>query len=179
MRFLLSFAALSMVLGSFCAPATADDKAKDTGTVTDEQFVMKASASGLAEINLGMLATRRAANPDVKKFGQHMVDDHTKANKELLTIAGKKSFSVADRMDKQHQDAADALAKLEGSDFDRQFMSQMVKDHEEAVALFTAKAKDAKDSDLRAFAEKTLPTLKEHHKMARDLADKMKNGKQR
>jgi len=167
MRQLLSCALCLAAVGLLClAPAApADDK----DSVSDEQFVTKASAAGLAEVNLGRLATERASNADVKKFGQHMVEDHTKANKELMTIADKKRFRVAERMDQTHQEKMDKLAKLTGAAFDREFMNCMVKDHDEAVELFTAESKNGRDADLKAFAEKTLPTLKEHQKMAQEL----------
>jgi len=172
MRHVLTCTALLLVLA--WAPAlSADDKSKEA--VTDEQFVMKASAAGLAEVNLGNLGAQKANNAEVKKFGQRMVDDHTKANKELMTIADKKRFKTAERMDKIHQDAADKLARLQGNEFDREFLRQMVKDHEEAVALFAAKAKDARDEDLKEFAAKTLPTLKEHHKMVQELEKSQKS----
>jgi len=142
--------------------------------VTDEQFVMKASQGGLAEVHLGKLADKNSSNAEVKKFGQRMVDDHSAANRELTTLAARKKFQVADEMDKEHQDLASKLEKMQGSEFDRAFMNAMVKDHEAAVSLFTAKSKDAKDEDLKAFASKTLPTLKDHLDQARNIAKKVK-----
>jgi len=173
MRHVLTCTALLFVLG--WSPALfADDKSKEA--VADEQFVMKASAAGLAEVTLGRLGAQKGNSAEVKKFGQRMVDDHTKANKELITIADKKRYKMAERMDQTHQDAADKLAKLQGNEFDREFLRQMVKDHEEAVALFTAKAKDANDEGLKDFAARTLPTLKEHYKMVQELEKSQKSG---
>jgi len=159
--------AVMLSLGFLGTSSPADDKNKEAAT--DEQFVMKASAAGLAEVNLGRIAAERGSSAEVKRFGQHMVEDHTKANKELIELANKKGWKVAAQMERPHQEAAEKLTKLEGADFDRQFMSQMVKDHEEAVDLFSSKGKDARDEELKAFATKTLPTLKEHLKMAKDL----------
>jgi len=45
----------------------------------------------------------------------------------------------------------------------------MVKDHEEAVALFEKESKSGSDADLKSFAGKTLPTLQDHLKMAKAL----------
>jgi len=161
------------VLAASCLCLAAAARAADAPALTDPQFVMKASASDLAEVNLGKLAADRAAAADVKKFGQHMVMDHTMSSKEMLTLADRKKMPVAQQMDQEHQDATAKLAKLQGAEFDRAYMAMMVKDHEEAVALFTAKAADAKDEDLKAFAAKTLPTLKEHLQMARTIAGKL------
>lgn len=172
MQLTLRLALLSAVAGLVVPALLADEKSQQP--ITDEQFVMKASAAGLAEVNLGRIAAERAPNEEIMKFGQRMVDDHTKANRELLDLAAKKKFTAADRMNPDHQQCFDKLSKLDGKELDRQFMSQMVKDHEEAVDLFTNEAKNGKDDDLKAFAAKTLPTLKEHQKMAKELNDKVK-----
>lgn len=154
-------------------------QAQDTrpgGPVTDAQFVMTASAMDLAEINLSRVAVDRATDPAVKKFAQHMLDDHMKSSTRLLGLANKKTLTPARTMDAKHQALAQRLIPLRGADFDRTFMTQMVEDHKAAVALFEAEAKTAKDADLKAFAAKTLPTLQEHLKMAQDVAGKLKGG---
>jgi putative membrane protein len=151
--------------------------AKDSKAITDREFVYKASEGGLAEVNLGNLAAQRASSAEVKKFGKQMVEDHSKANKELLSIADKKKIPVAPRMDQKHQETADKLSKLSGAEFDRTYMTGQVKDHEETVELFEAQAKNGQDADLKGFAERTLPTIREHLKMARQLADQTKGDK--
>jgi putative membrane protein len=145
------------------------------GTVTDEGFVHKVTACGLAEVNAGRIAAKQASSPAVKAFAQKMVDDHSKANKELLKIADKKGLKAARTQDEKHKEGADKLLKLSGIDFDREYMLCQVKDHEEAVALFEKQSKSGKDADLKAWAEKTLPTLKEHLKEARDISAKLKS----
>ena len=136
----------------------------------DKQFVQKAASDGLAEVQLGQMATARASNPEVQRFGQRMVTDHTKANQELMTLAQSKNLSLPKEIDKQHQKAAEELAKKQGADFDHAYMRSMVTDHEKAVQLFTKAANDGQDADIKAFANKTLPTLQEHLQMARQLA---------
>jgi putative membrane protein len=138
--------------------------------VDDRTFVMKASAAGLAGINLAMQAEKQSSNEEVKKFARHIVRDHTKANEELNKLADKKRLTVARTMDQKHTRMATRLAGMTGEAFDRDFVRQMVADHDEAVQLFEAEAKNGQDADLKEFASKTLPTLKEHRKMARDLA---------
>jgi len=169
MRFVV---ALTVAIGCLGLAFAEDKKETKQGSVTDQEFVMKASSSGLAEVNLGTLAAERASSPEVKKYFRQLVEDHTQANKELLAIASKKNITVAQQMDKKHQDLSTKLVAQQGADFDRHFMSHMVKDHEEAVALFSAKAKDAQDEDLKAFAAKTLPKLKEHLRMAKEMNGK-------
>src|SRR4051812_8834482 len=76
---------------------------------TDETFVFKASAAGLAEVNMANIAVKQATNSEVKKFAEHMITDHTKANKELIDLANRVKFTVAPRMDAEHQTLATRL----------------------------------------------------------------------
>jgi len=139
---------------------------------SDEMFVQKASSGGLAEVRAGQLATERAANAEVKQFGQQMVTDHTKANQELTTLAQAKQLPMATALDPKHQAMAEQLATLHGAAFDRAYLAGQVADHEQAVALFTTQANEGHDAELKAFATKTLPTLQEHLRMVRTLAAK-------
>jgi putative membrane protein len=135
----------------------------------DQQFLRHAASDGLAEVQMGNLATERATNPAVQRFGQQMVTDHTKANQELTALAQSKNISIPKEADKQHQKTAEMLTKKHGANFDREYMRDMVKDHEKAVQLFSTVAKEAQDADIKAFANQTLPTLQEHLQMAHQL----------
>jgi putative membrane protein len=162
--------------------AGADDKDKkdrkgDGGAISDEQFVQKASAAGLAEVNASLLAMRMAQSPDVKMFAKRMVDDHAKANMELNNLADRKGLRPAATMGPKHQEMAQRMARLSGADFDREYMAAQVKAHEAAVSLFESFSKGGeKDDALRQWAGRTLPALQDHLKMARDLADRTKAG---
>jgi putative membrane protein len=144
------------------------------GSDSDRQFIRQAASSGMAEVQLGQLAMERAVSAEVKQFGQRMVDDHTKANKELLTLAQAKNIAVTKEVDPQHKAMADTLAMLQGAAFDREYMAGQVADHEEAVTLFTTAAKESQDAEVKAWAAQTLPTLQEHFRMARALVAKQK-----
>lgn len=150
-------------------PATAQQK-KAERPFTDQQFVERASAAGLAEVDLAKLALKHATSEDVKSFARHMIDDHSKANKELDRIADTKNLARATTMNKKHRALAEKLSGLTGADFDREYMKHMVSDHKEAVALFERAARDGQDPAIKEFASKTLPTLREHLKMARKIA---------
>jgi len=175
-RAMLALFGCCLVLAA--STSVAEDRNKDNTDqpVTDEQFVLKASEDGLAEVNHGNLAAEKANSAEVKQFAQRMVKDHTKANQELIDLAGKKKFKLAKDMGEKHKAMQDKLAGLSGAEFDRRYMHHMAEAHEKAVALFKAEAKNGKDADLKAFAEKTLPTLQEHLKMAQQLDDKLKGG---
>jgi putative membrane protein len=140
-------------------------------THKDQQFVSKAARDGMAEVRLGQMATQQAASPAVQQFAQRMVSDHAKANQELMAITqGKQNLTVPTEMDTKHQETAESLAKLHGADFDRAYMRHMVTDHEKAVQLFSKEAEEGHDADLKAFAAKTLPVLRDHLQMAQNLA---------
>jgi len=146
-------------------PAFADDKK----ALSDEDFVRMAASGGMLEVKSSQFALEQATSDEVKKFARHMIDDHTKANQELMAVAGKKGIAVPAGLEKKHADVVAKLGMARAGTFDAQYASAQVDSHEEAVSLFERQAKDGKDSDLKAFAEKTLPKLKEHLKMARDL----------
>jgi len=138
----------------------------------DRRFVTEATGSGLAEVNLGRMAMKSAGRQEVKDFAEHMVADHTKANDELLALINKKDLAsaAAPSMPATHRALAERLTSLRGQDFDTAYMQQMVKDHEDAVKLFESQSKAGQDPDLKAFAAKTLPTLRKHLEMARKVA---------
>jgi putative membrane protein len=164
-RSLLCAAAAVLVLA-----AARPVPAADTKPLSDQEFVRTAAAAGRKEVTLGKMAEAEGTRPEVKDFGMRMVTDHTKANRELLELATAKKADISTRPDAKDAAALEKFAKLRGAEFDREYMKQMVTDHEEAVALFEREAKDGQDPELKAWAAKTLPTLREHLKMARDLA---------
>ena len=146
------------------------DKASDM----DQQFLKQAAHTGTAEVKLGAMAKEQAASSEVQQFGQRMVTDHTKANEELMALAQAKDISVSAEMDDQHQETAETLSKMQGGQFDREFMRHMVKDHEKAVQLFSMASQESQDAEIKAFAAKTLSTLQEHLELARQLAQQLK-----
>ena len=140
----------------------------------DHQFIMKAAQGGMAEVELGRLAKQHASNDKVKEFGERMVTDHSKANDELKKIASEKGATVPSTLDPKDQATVDRLSKLNGSEFDRAYMQDMVKDHRTDVAEFKREANSGDDPDVKAFAAKTLPTLEDHLKMAEEIQKELK-----
>jgi putative membrane protein len=163
MRRLSVFAVGTAVLAITAAIATAQGAANP-----DQKFVMEAAGGGAAEVELGKLATERATNPDVKSFGQRMVDDHSKAGDELKVLAATKKIALPTDLDPKEKALRDRLTKLQGAAFDRAYMDAMVKDHETDVRAFQAESKSGRDPEVKAWAAKTLPTLEEHLRIARE-----------
>jgi len=137
-----------------------------------------AAEGGMAEVELGRLAVEKASNDDVKKFGQRMVDDHSKANEELKEIAAKKNVALPNEASAKHKATKDRLSKLSGSQFDKAYMSDMLKDHKKDVADFQRESNTGRDAEVKSFAAQTLPTLKDHLKEAKSIAPKVMQSRQ-
>lgn len=138
----------------------------------DQKFVMDAAQSSMMEIESGRLAAQKAANADVKAFGQRMVTDHTQASNRLMQTVANKGVTVPKELKADHRQHVDQLGKLSGAEFDRMYLSHMVKAHDKDVAEFEKQSKNGSDAAVRSFATQALPTLREHQKMARELATK-------
>jgi putative membrane protein len=146
---------------------------KNTMKAGDQKFLRGAAQGGMAEVELGKLAVQKASGSEVKAFGQRMIDDHTKANDTLKALAASKSFTLPADVSAEQKAMRDKLAGLSGKEFDHQFMEQMVEDHKKVVAAFEIESNGGKDGDVKSFASITLPTIKEHLKMAQAMVAKM------
>ncbi len=104
-----------------------------TASNSDKDFVKDIATANIAEVELGRMALDKAVNPDVKKFAQMMVDDHTKANEELTTIASKDNIAIPSGLDDKHNDLRDKLAKKTGADFDKDYIDAMVDGHKDVM----------------------------------------------
>jgi putative membrane protein len=158
--------------------ASATTTGAGSGTLTvmsneDKEFVTKAGMGGLAEVQMGNLALQKASNADVKAFAQRMVTDHSKANAELAQFATTKGLALPTELSGEHQSGYEHLNSLSGAAFDKAYMEHMVSDHEKDVAEFDKASTSATDADLKAWAGKTLPTLKEHLEQAKTTAKKV------
>jgi putative membrane protein len=140
----------------------------------DTKFAVAAAQGGMAEVQMGQLAVQKATNPDVKAFGQHMVDDHSKANDELKEVASKEGITLPTSVNAKDQALMSRLQNLSGTEFDKAYMKAMVKDHEEDVKEFQKQANSGTDAGLKDFASKTLPTLQSHLDMAKSADAKVK-----
>ena len=151
----------------------ASDKGDMVVTGGDLAFMNDAAPGGMAEVELGKLAAQKAQNAEVKAFGQKMVEDHSKAGEELKALAAQKKVMLPADVLPTHKEVMAKLSKLSGADFDKEYVAAMVAAHEKDVAAFENVSKTAADADVKAFATKTLPTLKMHLEMVKGMADKM------
>ncbi|MEI7035312.1 DUF4142 domain-containing protein [Fulvimonas yonginensis] len=136
----------------------------------DAMFMRHAAADGLAEVQLGRIALDKASSDQVKQLAQRIVDDHTKANDRLMSIAARKQVTLpTEPMPAQKKEAA-RLQAMSGSAFDRAYAQSMVRDHRKAIKMFGMESQNASDPDLKQFASSTLPVLKQHLQMAEQAA---------
>jgi putative membrane protein len=156
---------------------TASKKSGGQLAKDDLQSFRKMAQADMAEVAAGKVATEKAQSPEVKKYAQHMVDEHSKMLEEGKQLAQAKGVTPPSQPEKKHQAALQKLQKASGGDFDRQYMQQMVKDHQEVLKVAEKAAKDAKDPQLKAHAQKGAPHIKEHLAEARKISQSLGKGK--
>lgn len=156
--------------------ATAPEAATGASrSAADRHFIAHASAGGRFEVELGNVATAKASNVEVKKFGERMVSDHGKADQELNRISRSLGVSAPTSLDEAQRATIAKLQDMSGGEFDRAYMKEMVQDHKLAVADFKKEAATGRNEQARAFASKTLPTLEKHLTMAENAEQEAKN----
>ncbi len=128
-------------------------------------FTKKAAMDGMTEVELGKIALAKSQDSKIRKFAERMVADHSKANDQLAAIAKSKNIEVPKSLDSEHQAMIQSLNSKSGAAFDAAYSEHMAMAHAQALALFDGASMSA-DADLAGFAKKTVPTLKEHKKMA-------------
>jgi putative membrane protein len=157
---------LGFVAAIVLAPAAAfaaDDAA---------EFARKAAHGNSLEVELGELAGEQAESEAVKQFGARMMQDHSKAQEQLQSAAQEAGIELPSGLDEKGKATRDELAAKSGSAFDRAYMEEMVKDHEKDVELYEKQAEDG-EGPVQAYAEATLPTLREHHELAQETKEKV------
>ncbi|MGN6369648.1 MAG: DUF4142 domain-containing protein [Phycisphaerae bacterium] len=132
----------------------------------DRQFVQQASEGGMYEVKSSQLALQKTQDARVRMIAQHMIHDHTQANQQLKQTAQQDGLSAASQPGDQQQQMIEQLQKLNGTDFDQQYIQQQTQAHQETIALFQKEASNGQDA-LRSFAAQTLPTLQQHLQMIR------------
>jgi putative membrane protein len=138
-------------------------------SASDAKFVKTAAQGGMAEVRMGQLIAEGAQSKVLRDFGQRLVTDHTKANQELIQIAASKGYSAPSQPAEKHEKMLESLSKLKGPEFDRAAQQHAVMHHQEDVQMFQKASQTLQDPELKAFAQKTLPALQEHLKMAQGL----------
>src|SRR5687768_12948249 len=171
MRFLQPFPILTALLLLFALPSfdacgadeSADKRAKASELAKpDQEFVEQAAQGGMMKARLGEIGAEKATARTIKEFAAKLVKEHGKANQELQALAAKRGVVLEKELTARHAETVDRVAKLGGEEFDKVFVSEMIKSHKKGVATFEKAEKSVKDADLKAFVTKTMPVLKTH-----------------
>jgi len=115
----------------------------------DKSFLRKATEGSLAEVQFGKLATEKSTSDDVKSFGQKMIDEHTKLNEKIASIADSLGVMLPKRMSKEDQAEYDKLNTLSGDEFDKEYITAMVKNHHANLREFRIEANSTTDPGLK------------------------------
>jgi putative membrane protein len=137
-------------------------------------FLTKAIEGDNSEVMLGRLAEQKAASQGVRDFGHTLVTDHGAHKEKVAALARSNGVAIPDGPTKDAQKEHDKLAKLSGNDFDKEFVSFMVKDHKDDIQEYTEESKAKDNGEVAKMAQQTIPALEKHLSMAQDLDKKMK-----
>jgi putative membrane protein len=142
----------------------------------DRKFLQDAAEGGMFEVQVAQLAASKATDPAVKDFANKLVQDHQQANNELVQLANAKHVELPAAPSRGKRHALAKLGKMNGAEFDRNFVKEVgLKDHEKDIKKFEKAADKVKDPDVKAWAQKTLPHLREHYALAQKLPEAGRN----
>lgn len=170
--------ACAIVLGGVAStpPAFAAEPAVQVAqagalSAPDRSLMNLAAGAGLYEVEVSKLAASKAVSAEVKDYALMLAKHHGESNEALRRLAARKSVPLVAEIPADKKARIEALQGLSGEGFDRAYVDRAgIQDHEADIRLFENMARDANDADLRAFAEKTLPALKEHLNAAKTMA---------
>jgi putative membrane protein len=152
-----------------------NNQANNTVDQPTSVFMTKAADGGMSEVQMGQIAQQKGSNQRVKDFGSMMVNDHSKANDELKSIAGQKSVTLPDSISAEHKKMMTDLQKKKGKDFDKAYIDMMVDDHQKDVSEFEKASNETKNPDVKSWIDKTLPTLRMHLDSAKAIQGSLKH----
>jgi len=148
---------------------TGGETAPNSLSSQDKNFVMQAGQIGMLEVQLGRLAVQRGSSAGVKQYGQEMVEEHTRANQELMQLVMQKGVKLPTEMSTQNKALMDRLSGLSGTSFDSAYKQAMIESHNQAIALFQAQSQQGQDPELKAWATQKLPNLQAHLQMVNQM----------
>jgi putative membrane protein len=136
---------------------------------TATKFLTDAIRLNLAEVKMGELADQRGKSKDVRDYAKQLIDDHTLGLQKASALAKVHGVTPPTEPPADAIKAHEAMSKLSGEAFDREFASHMVEGHQKAIAMFTEQTKDGGNPDVAELASATLPTLRQHLATAQSI----------
>lgn len=148
----------------------AESKKDDKVARGDRKFMQEAAESGMYEVQAARLASTKATDPEVKKYAEMLVEQHTQANEELAQLAQAKGVELPATAPRSKRKDVEELGKKQGAEFDKEFVKEAgIEQHEKDIKKFQKASKDVKDPELKAFTTKTLAMLQDHLAQAKQL----------
>jgi putative membrane protein len=143
---------------------------QSAGPVDKETCIQEASKMNTATIQFGQLAAQKAQNPQLKRFGQTLEQDHRKAQTELESIAKKHNVTLQTTLEPKCQEEMTRLQGLSGSEFDKEFAKGAIEGHAMALAHVEKGSKEVQDADLSQYTRNMTAKLRDHQRQAREIA---------
>jgi putative membrane protein len=145
-------------------------------------FLTQLHAVNQTEIALGELTRQKASTPAVQQYGEHMVQDHTKADQQLQQLAQQRGLQLgamaepSNDVQRRIQSATEAtkskLTVLQGSLYDQEYLASQVASHDQTIQLVTIARQQY--PELAPMLDGLLPTLRQHRDHAYQLLGQVK-----
>ncbi|HEX2487948.1 MAG TPA: DUF4142 domain-containing protein [Blastocatellia bacterium] len=142
-------------------------------TAPEKEFMTNAARGGMLEVQLGNMAAQKASSNDVKQFGEHMATEHSQLGQKLQQLASNLNFTLPTDLKPEQQALVSRFETLTGKAFDSAYIKEMVNDHIKDISEFERALSQASNADIKQFVNEALPTLRDHLKMAREIAGKL------
>jgi putative membrane protein len=150
-------------------PTKQESARRASAAYSSEGFVRNAAEGNMAEVKLGQLAQEKAQSPEVKKFAERMINDHTKAQEQLKQVADQQHINFPTDVNSKDAATYRSLEKLSGAEFDQAYARTMLRDHEKDVTEFKKEVSTAQNGPVKQYAQETLPTLESHLQEAKQM----------
>ena len=161
--------------GAVTATAAANDTdtGKDGNIKSDAEFIRDIDADHFLEIRLARLAESRARNEQVRSYARKMVNEHTDMQKQWTSMAANNGMPIKSGMGKNHKAKLDRLEKFYGTDFDREYMTLEVQNHNDYLSYFRKEGRAANSAAVRQQVSRGIPILEQHLRQAKEIGDKV------
>ena len=129
----------------------------------DAEFLQKAAELGQLEIQASEIAHQRSDNASIREYAETMIAEHKQVAGELSSLAQQKGVSLPTELSDAEREKIEQWQGMEAHEFNGRYVDEVAIDaHEQAISAFRNAADNASDADVKAFAEKTLPSLQRH-----------------
>jgi putative membrane protein len=151
--------------------SSSDSSQRDSDQSSDAKAFLREAISGnSAEIALAEVAQRKSQNKDVKQFAEMIRKDHRQANEKIKPLAEAHGLTINQPLDSKHQKKLERFQSMSGAQFDKEYVTDMLKDHQKDIGKYEKAVENVKESDVKQYAQNTLPTLRQHLQHAEHAA---------